>query len=180
MSRPGDASARLVVRGVGALAADSVMQAAELVVALSREARLGEPEAQAARIHARASALAVSIEVAFTRASRERQSTAGDPGGAPELSQAQARAVELPLEVCQLAGDLVALAGALAAGPMSARRTDLYGVAQLAAGACNAAALLVAANSTLAPTDERRRRAEQTSTAADAEAQRMRGAIRPA
>jgi hypothetical protein len=180
VSPVGDAAAGLVVRGVGALAADSVMQAAELVVALSRDARLVEPEAQAARIHARSAALGVSIELAFTRASRELHTAAGTPGGAPELSQAQARAVELPLEVCQLAGDLVALAAALAAGPMSARRADLCGIAQLAAGACNATALLVAANSTLARTDERRRRAEQTSIAADAEARRMRGELAPA
>jgi hypothetical protein len=172
-----DAATRLVVRGVGALAADAVAQAAELVAGLARAAGLAEAQTQAAQMHARASALSVSNELAFTRASRELAAHAGRSA----LSPAQSGAVDVPLEVCVVASDLVALAGALAAGPLSTRRADLCGVAQLAAGACDTAALLVRGNAVIDPGDERRGRAQQMATTARAAAGRLReGAwIRP-
>jgi hypothetical protein len=163
----------LVVRGVGALAADLVAQTAELVGVLARQAGQGESAAEAGRIGARAAALSVSNELAFTRASRELDASISGEGEEVALTPALADAVEVPLRVCQVASDLVLLAAELAAGPLSQRRADLCGIAQLAAGACDAAALLVCANSTVGRTDPRRSRAEQTVTAANAAARRL-------
>jgi hypothetical protein len=56
--------------GVGALAADMVAQAAELLAVVARQAGQDAATTQAEAIRARASALALSNEVAFTRASR--------------------------------------------------------------------------------------------------------------
>ena len=172
--------AGLVVRGVGALSADLVAQAAELVAALSRQAGLRSSAAQAERIRARASALSVSNELAFTRASRELDASTSGERDELALAKALAGAVEVPLAVCQAAHDLVLLAAELAAGPMSQRRADLCGAAQLAAGACDAAALLVRATVTVGPADERRSRAEQISTAARAATRRMCEELLPA
>jgi formiminotetrahydrofolate cyclodeaminase len=164
---------RLVVRGVGALAADSVAQAAELVAVLSRQAGQGSGAAQAERIRVRAAALSVSNEVAFTRASRELDASSSGEGDELALTQAVAGAIEVPLAVCQAAHDLVLLAAELASGPLSERRVDLCGAAQLAAGACDAAALLVRASLAVGPADGRRSRAEQTSTAARTATRRL-------
>jgi formiminotetrahydrofolate cyclodeaminase len=171
---------RLVVRGVGSLSADSIALAAELVAVLSRQAGHGASAAQAERIHARATALSASNELAFTRASRELDASISGEGDEFALTQALAGAVEVPLAVCQAANDLVLLAAELAAGTLSQRCADLCGAAQLAAGACDAAALLVRANLTVGPADERRSRAEQTSIAARAAARRMCEELLPA
>ena len=101
--------APLVARGVGALAADTVAQCAELIALLARQAGMGAYAAQAVRIHARASSLAVSNELAFTRASRELEASIGGQGDEFALTQALAGAVEVPLRVCQAASDLVLL-----------------------------------------------------------------------
>ena len=163
------------MRGVGALAADAVAQAAELLVALTRHAGLAEPQGRAARIHARASALSVSNELAFTRALREQESASASR----EPSRAQSGAVEVPLAICQEASELVQLAATLASGPLTRRSADLCGIAQLAAGACDTAALLVRAYAVIPRDDERRDRAEQISAAARAAAQRVRAELVP-
>lgn len=169
---PGSAT-HLVVRGVGALAADSVAQAAELVAVLARQAGQGTSAGQAERILARASALSVSNELAYTRASRALDASNSDQADEFTLSRSLADAVEVPLRICQVASDLVLLAAQLATGPMSQRYADLCGVARLAAGASDAAALLVRANPTVGPDDPRRSLAEETSNAANAAAQRL-------
>jgi formiminotetrahydrofolate cyclodeaminase len=157
-----------------------VAQAAELVVVLARQAGQSASAAHAGRIGARAVALSVSNELAFTRASRELDASIGGEAEEVALTPALADALEVPLRVCQVASDLVLLAAELAAGPMSQRRADLCGVAQLAAGACDAAALLVRANLTVGPTDSRRSLAEQTVTAASAAARRLSQELLPA
>lgn len=164
------------MRGVGALAADAVAQAAELVVALARHAGLAEPQGRAAQIHARASALSVSNELAFTRALREQEAAAGSR----EPSRAQSGAVEVPLAICQVASELVQLAATLASGPLARRKADLCGIALLAAGACDTAALLVRANVVIPQDDDRRDRAEQISAEARAGAGRLRAELVPA
>ena len=168
------------MRGVGALSADSVAQAAELVAVLSRQAGQDASAAQAERIRARAAALSVSNELAFTRASRELDAATSGEGDELALTQAVAAAVEVPLAVCQAANDLVLLAAELAAGQMSQRSADLCGAAQLAAGACDAAAVLVRATLTVGSADERRSRAEQTSAAARDAVRRMCEQLLPA
>lgn len=169
----------LVVRGVGALAADTVAQAAELVVVLARQAGQSAAAAQAQRILASASALSVSNELAFARASRELEASLGGQGDERALGQALASAVDVPVRVCRAACDLVVLAGELAAGPISARRADLCGVAQLAAGACATAALLARSNLTLGPEDPRRIQVDQAATTARDAARRMLGGLPP-
>jgi hypothetical protein len=163
----------LIARGVGALAADTVAQCAELLALLARQAGVGAYAAQAVRIHARASSLAVSNELAFTRASRELAASIGGQGDEFALTQALAGAVEVPLRVCQAASDFVLLAVELAAGPLSHRSADLCGSAQLAAGACDAAALLVRTNLTVGDDDARRSLADQISTAAGFSVRRL-------
>jgi hypothetical protein len=158
------------VRGVGALAADTVAQGAELVAVLARQSGLGTATAQAERIRARASALSISNELAFTRALRELDAAIVGEGDEFGLTRALAGAVDVPLAVCQVANDLVLLAAELATGPLSHRCADLCGSARLAAGACDAAALLVRANLTVAAGDPRRNLAEATATAAAASA----------
>ena len=69
------------------------------------------------------------------------------------------------------------LAATLASGPLARRRPDLCGIAQLAAGACDTAALLVRANAVIPQDDERRDRAEQISAAARAAALRLRAEL---
>jgi formiminotetrahydrofolate cyclodeaminase len=177
---PGSAT-HLVVRGVGALAADLVAQAAELVAVLARQAGQGASAGQAERILARASALSVSNELAFTRAARALEaSNSGGQADELALSRSLADAVEVPLQVCQVASDLVRLAAQLATGPMSQRWADLCGVAQLAAVACDTAALLVRANLGADPADPRHSLADETAAAATAAAQRLREKFLPA
>jgi formiminotetrahydrofolate cyclodeaminase len=163
----------LVVRGVGALAAEIVAQAAELVAVLARQAGDGASAAQASRIQARASALAVLNEQAFSLASRELDASIGGEGDELSLSLALARSVDVPLDVCTVASDLVLLCAELADGSLSARAPDLCGAAQLGVGACNAAGLLVDANLTVGPGDARSSRADVISTTADRTARRM-------
>jgi formiminotetrahydrofolate cyclodeaminase len=143
------------------------------VAVLARQAGQGASAVQAERILARASALSVSNELAFTRASRALDASNSGQTDEFALSRSLADAVEVPLRVCQIARDLVLLAEELAAGPMSQRRADLCGVARLAAGASDAAALLVRANAAVGRDDPRRSLAEETSNAANAAAQRL-------
>jgi formiminotetrahydrofolate cyclodeaminase len=163
----------LVVRGVGALAADMVAHGAELVAVLARQAGQGAAAAQAHSIHARAAALSVSNELAFTRAVRELDASIGGQGDEFELTRALARAAGVPLQVCQVASDLVLLAAELAAGSLSGRAADLAGVAQLASGACSATACLVRANLTVGHEDPRRTQADVTAVAATEAARRL-------
>ena len=162
-----------VVRGVGAVAAEMVAQAAELVAVLARQAGHSAIAADAQSISARASGLSVSNEIAFVRASRELRAARGGHGDESDLAHAIANAADVPLRVCEIASDLVLLACGLATGPLSSCAADLAGVAQLADGACSAAALLVSANSTLAADDPRRAQARAASTAATAASRRL-------
>ncbi len=173
---PGGANAgssTLVVRGVGALAADAVAQAAELTAALARQAGQREVSARAQAILARAAALSVSNELAFTRASRELDASSSGQGDELELGRALERAADVPLQVCEAASDLVALTAGLAAGAMSDRKADLAGIALLAAGACTATAHLVGANAGIGGHDPRHVHADALASAADASARRM-------
>ena len=89
------------------------------------------------------------------------------------LARARASAADVPLQVCRVASDLVVLATDLASGPMPERRLDLWGVVQLAAGACSCAALLVCANAALDADDARSVQARQAESAARAAAHRF-------
>jgi hypothetical protein len=162
-----------VVRGVGAVAAEMVAQAAELVAVLARQAGHSARAADARSISARASGLSVSNEIAFVRASRELHGARAGRGDESDLAHALANAADVPLRVCEIASELVLLACGLATGPLSSCAADLAGVAQLADGACSAAALLVSANSVLDVEDPRRARAHATAAAATAASRRL-------
>jgi formiminotetrahydrofolate cyclodeaminase len=170
----------LVVRGVGSLAADSVAEAAGLLVVLARQAGQGAAAAQAAQIQARSAALSVSNELAFTRATRQLDASLSGQGDEFALTRALAGAVEVPLSVCRVAGDLVHLAADLASGPMPDRCADLCGIAVIATGASDAAALLVRANLAVGPTDDRRSAAQQLATAAATVTRRLCEELLPA
>jgi formiminotetrahydrofolate cyclodeaminase len=150
-----------------------VAQAAELLAVLARQAGRDDATTRAESIRARASALALSNELAFTRASRQLDAALRGQSDDLTLTQAATSAADGPLRICQAANDLTLLAAELAAGPMSQRSADLCGIAQLAAGACNAAALLVRANSALAADDPRRSRADESASATYAAARAM-------
>jgi hypothetical protein len=162
-----------VARGVGALAADALAEAAGLVAALARQSGQAAAAARAESIAARSSALSVSNELAFVRASRRLDSAARGQGDDAELRRTLASAADVPLQVCLAAGDLVVLAADLVSGPMPERDLDLRGVVQLAAGACACASLLVSGNTVLEPDDPRRVRAHEAETAARAAADRL-------
>ena len=161
-----------VVRGVGALAAETLAEAAALVAALARQAGQAGPAVRAESISARSSALSVSNELTFARATRQLD-TDHPPADDAALARARASAADVPLEVCQVASDLVVLAADLASGPMPERRLDLWGVIQLAAGACSCAALLVCANAALDTDDARCVQARQAESAAAAAARQF-------
>jgi hypothetical protein len=165
--------AGLEVRGVGALAAEIVERAAELVAVLARQTGEGAAAAQAVRMASRASALSALNEDAFALASSELDASIGGRGDEYALTQALARSVEVPLDICDVATDVVLLARVLAEGALSDRSADLCGVAQLAAAACRTAALLVRVNLTVAPDDPRHSRADMASTAAEDAVRRM-------
>jgi hypothetical protein len=180
MSAVPSGAATFAVRGVGALAAETVEQNAELVATLARQAGLGAATAQAEHIRARAGRLSLRNELAFTRAARELDASIEGRGDEFALTQALAGAVEVPLEVCEVANDLVLLATELAEGPLSQRAADLCGSACLSAGACDTAALLVRANLAVGAADPRRSLAVQTATAATTSARRLCEALLPA
>jgi formiminotetrahydrofolate cyclodeaminase len=163
----------LEVRGVGALAAGIVEQTAELVALLARQAGLGSGAAQAGRIAARASSLSARNEQAFSRAMHELDASIEGRGDEHALTQALARAAEVPLGVCEVASDLVLLTAELAEGSLAHRSADLCGAAQLAAAACRTAALLVGVNLTVGSDDARKSSAARISTAADHVARRL-------
>ena len=161
MSDPDTRTSTQVVRGVGALAAETVAEAAALVATLARQAGQSAATAEAEGIRARSSALSVSIELVYTRASRELATSNRGHSDQASLAQTLANAADAPLRVCQLARNLVLLATDLATGALPERRSDLSGVVQLAAGACACAALLVQVNRALDAHDPRWIRASQ-------------------
>ena len=173
MSDPHAGAGTQVVRGVGALAAETLAEAAALVAAFARQAGQGSPAARAESIGARASALSLSNEMAFARASRQLDAAEHGQADDAALARARASAADVPLQVCQVASDLVVLAADLASGPMPERRLDLWGVVQLAAGACSCAALLVCANAALDADDPRSVQARQAESTAHAAARRF-------
>jgi hypothetical protein len=173
VSDPHAGAGTQVVRGVGALAAGTLAEAGALVAALARQAGQSAPAARAESIGARASALSVSNELAFVRASRQLDAADHGHGDDAGLARARASAAAVPLQVCQVASDLVVLATDLAAGPMPERRLDLWGVVQLAAGACSCAALLVCANAALDADDAAYVQARQAESTAHAAARRF-------
>ena len=118
MSDPRAGAGTQVVRGVGALAAETLAEAAALVAAFARQAGQGSPAARAESIGARASALSLSNEMAFARASRQLDAAEHGQADDAALARARASAAEVPLQVCQVASDLVVLAADLASGPV--------------------------------------------------------------
>ena len=168
-----DAAAGLVVRGVGALAADAVAQAAELLAALARG--LAEPHGRAAQIHARASGAfgrrRARVHAGAARAGSRGRGPGAEPG-AVRSGRGSAR------DLARRRASSWSSRRGSRPSPLAQRRADLCGIAQLAAGACDTAALLVRANAVIPQDDERRDRAEQISAAARAAALRLRRAAR--
>ena len=156
-----------------------VAQAAELLAVLARQAGRDTATTQAESIRARASSLALSNELAFTRASRQLDAALRGQSDDLTVAQSATSAADVPLRICEAANELVLLAAELAAGALSQRSADLCGIAQLATGACNAAAHLVHASSALAADDARRSRAEETASATNAAAAGMLGGPAP-
>ncbi|HEY1480837.1 MAG TPA: hypothetical protein VGF46_12440 [Gaiellales bacterium] len=162
-------------RGAGSLAANVVAEAATLIVALAREAGDGATAAQAARIGARAGVLSLTNDVAFGAALAHLRATAGGRGDGFLLTRSLGEAAALPGVICETAADLALLAAALAERGDSSRRADFAGIAELAAAASRAAALLVRSNLTVSGDDARL--VSATAAAAEASAAAHRAAI---
>jgi hypothetical protein len=141
--------------GAGSLAANVVSDAASLIVLLAREAGDGATAAQAQNIGRRAGVLSASNDTAFQAALDQLQATQSGESDGFLLMLALGDAAALPRVICEMASDLALLAAELAQTGDSARRADYVGIAELAAAASSASALLVRSNLTIANEDWR-------------------------
>ena len=138
--------------GGGALAARTLVGAAEVLADIARRCGDGGLAAQALHLRERAEPLARATAVAYADA-------VGATGGDHELGRAYARAAEPPLQIAEAAADAAALAVHIADCGPPASRADALAAALVAAGCAQAAAELVAVNLTVSGDDERVRRA---------------------
>ena len=152
--------------GVGSLAANVVVQAARLTVALARQTCDGGSAAQAQRIAARADALSVANDIAFAAATDQLAASSGGRGDGHLLASSLDEAAEAPRVIAEAASDLASLAADLALAGDGTRRADYLGIARLSAAAAEAGAVLVRANLAVGQDDWRLRAA----TAAAAQA----------
>jgi hypothetical protein len=141
--------------GAGSLAANVVAEAASLVVTLARSAGDGPSAAQAGRIETRAAMLARSNDEAFAAATTQLEAAASGTADGFLLTLSLGDAAALPRVICETAADLALLAAELSESGDSARRVDFVAIAELAAAAANASALLVRTNLTIADDDWR-------------------------
>ena len=144
--------------GGGPLAALVTASAAELLAQIARASADGWSDArgiaaQAESLRDRATPLAALSTKAYDEA-------LAASGGDYELGRADASAAEPPLRIVEAAADVAELAAYVAEHALPARRADAVTAGLVAAGCARAAAELVAVNLTVAPNDERVRRAE--------------------
>ena len=138
--------------GGGALAARTLVGAADVLAEIARDCGDRGLVAQAVHLRERAEPLADATAAAYRAAL-----SAG--GGDHERGEAYAGAAEPPLRIAETAADAVVLAAHLAGHGPPAARADALAAGLVAAGCARAAAELVAVNLTVSVDDERVRRA---------------------
>ncbi len=158
--------------GVGSLAANVVVHAARLTVALAREMHDGGSAAQAQRIAARADALSVANDIAFAAATGQLAASSSGQGDGFLLAVSLGEAAEAPRVIAEAASDLASLAADLALAGDGTRRADYLGIARLSAAAAEASALLVRANLAVGEDDWRLRAATVAAAQASDAAER--------
>jgi len=145
-------------RGVGSAAAETAAEAALIVAGVARETGGDWPgaagaAAQATTLAERLGMLADLDAEVFTAALAALEQGAGD------LHSRLEAAAAVPIEIAEVAADVAGAALHVAERCDGLLRADAVGASALAAGAALAAAQLVRANLTLAPDDDRVRRA---------------------
>jgi hypothetical protein len=139
--------------GAGSLAADLVFDAAWLTAALARDEGNGPGAAQAGQIAERAESLSIANAAAFAAANEQLRAAAAGTSDWFLLKLALGNAASLPGAICEAAADLALLAADLARTGEAARRVDYIAIAELAAAAARASALLVRTNLTTTEED---------------------------
>ena len=159
-------AARTAAPGGGAGAAWGCALGAALAAMAARYAGRDDDAARADAIGERALALAEADADSWTPVLEAQRRPADDPGREAALAAALGAAAEVPLAVAEAAAEVAALARALAAAGKPALRGDALSGADLAAGACRAAARLVEIDLEGAPGDPRLSRARAAVAAA--------------
>jgi hypothetical protein len=155
--------------GGGALAARTLVAAADVLAGIARDCGDGGLVAQALHLRDRAEPLAGASASAYAAA-------LSATGGDHELGRAYARAAEPPLQIAETAADAAALAAHIAECGPPAARADALAAALVAAGCAQAAAELVAVNLTVSASDDRVRRANRLAEEAARTAEAARAA----
>jgi len=152
-------AARTAAPGGGAGAAWGCALGAALAAMAARYAGREEDAARADAIGERALALGEADADSWTPVLEAQRRPADDPGRAAAIAAALGAAAEVPLAIAEAAAEIAALARVLADVGKPALRGDALAGADLAAGACRAAARLVEIDLEGAPDDPRLARA---------------------
>jgi formiminotetrahydrofolate cyclodeaminase len=144
--------------GGGPLAAHVTASAAELLAAIARASADRWPEARGVAAQAEALRDRVTPLAALSAKAYEHALATG--AGDYEVGRAYAKAAEPPLRIAEAANAVSELAAHVAEHADPTRRADAVSAGILAAACARAAAELVAVNLTVAPNDERVRRAD--------------------
>ena len=153
--------------GAGAVSASAIAAAAALLQKCARQSSVGwegagGAAAQAIALRNRATAIGSENDVRYAAALAELDAPAVS-GSARDfaLGQALAASAEGPLRLADVAADVAALAHEVSRHCAPRARGDALAAGLLAAGAADAAAVLVSINLTATPADERVERASQ-------------------
>ena len=152
-------AARTPAPGGGTAAAWGCALGAALAGMAARFAGRDAEAARADALRARALALAEADTESWAPVLAAQRRPADDPGRAAAIADALGGAAEVPLAIAEAAAEVAALARELADSGRPALRGDALAGADLAAGACRAAARLVEIDLAGAPDDPRLARA---------------------
>jgi len=157
----GGAAAVAVALGASLCAMSARLSARQLTQDLASELTT-----EAERIRARSASLIQADADSYQRVLDERRKPASAGAGPPaerrhRIAVALSDATAVPMEILELAAQVVRLAAHLAADGNPSLRGDAITAAQLAAGGGRAAAVLAGINLAGAPDDERHARAER-------------------
>src|ERR687898_1863679 len=159
-------AARTPAPGGGTGAAWGCALGAALAAMAARFAAREEDAARAEALRARALALGEADQESWRPVLEAQRRPADDPDREAAVAAALGRAAETPLAIAETAAEIAVLARALAEQGRRALRGDALAGADLAAGACRAAARLVEIDLAGAPDDPRLARARAAAAAA--------------
>jgi formiminotetrahydrofolate cyclodeaminase len=152
-------AARIAAPGGGTGAAWACALGAALAGMAAQFAGREEDAARADALRARALELAEADQSSWAPVLEAQRRPAGDPQREAAVQAALAQASETPLAIAEAAAEVAALARVLAGAGKPALQGDALAGADLAAGACRAAARLVELDLAGAPDDPRLARA---------------------